>query len=73
VDVMQRHDKSGTPHHISNFFGFGHSTIGTIFKAGVGGGEEEAAGPHQCSHQHSLKSVLYVLEHCRRKQAQDST
>jgi len=66
MDVIQRHDKGRTPQHISNF-----SAIGTVFKGG--GGEEEEAIPHQCSHQHSLKSALYVLEHCRRKQTQDST
>ena len=32
VDVIQRHDKGGTPHHISNFLGFSCSTIGTVFK-----------------------------------------
>lgn len=50
VDVTERHDKSGTPHHISNFLGFSCSTIGKIFKYRQtneeeeeerGGGEEE--------------------------------
>jgi len=62
MGVTQRHDKGGTPHNITNFLGFGRSTIGTIFE---GGGEEEeeeaAAAPHQCSHQHSLKSALFFV------------
>jgi hypothetical protein len=43
VDVIQRHDKNGTPHHISNFLGFSCSTTGTIFKDRQTKEEEAAA------------------------------